>query len=90
MKKIFLPLIILSTSTFAQQLGPNVSGNVESTFQYLNEDTLIGANQPAEKAVLNNYALINYTLKGFRAGARFESYLPHLLVYTDRFSGSGI
>lgn len=71
-------------------LGPNVTGNVESTFQYLNADTLIGANQPAEKAVLNNYALVNYSLKGFRAGVRFESYLPHLLGYPDYFSGSGI
>ena len=90
MKKLFLPLLIFSSSTYAQVLGPNVSGNVESTFQYLNVDTLIGANQPAEKAVLNNYALVNYTHKGFRAGVRFESYLPHLLGYPDYFSGTGI
>ena len=90
MKKLFLPVLLFSITGLSQQLGPNVSGNVESTFQYLNADTLIGANQPAEKAVLNNYALINYSLKGFRAGVRFESYLPHLLGYPDRFSGTGI
>jgi len=90
MKKLFLPLIFISSLSFSQMLGPNVTGNVESTFQYLNADTLIGANQPAEKAVLNNYALVNYSLKGFRAGVRFESYLPHLLGYPDYFSGSGI
>lgn len=90
MKKLILLLTTGCFSVYSQQLGPNVSGNVETTFQYLNADTLIGANQPAEKAVMNNYALINYTLKDFRAGVRFESYLPHLLGYPDRFSGSGI
>jgi hypothetical protein len=90
MKKFILPLLLLSLSAQAQILGPNVSGNVETTFQYLNEDTLIGAAQPNEKTVINNYALVNYTYKGFRAGMRFESYLPHILGYPDRFSGTGI
>jgi hypothetical protein len=90
MKKVLLPILLLSTTAFSQVLGPNVSGNIESTFQYLNEDTLIGAQQPAEKTVLNSYALVNYTFKGFKAGARFESYLPHVLGYPDRFSGTGI
>lgn len=90
MKKFLLPLILLSASAYGQLLGPNISGNVESTFQYLNEDTLIGAAQPAEKTVLNTYALVNYSWKGFKAGTRFESYLPHILGYPDRFSGTGI
>jgi hypothetical protein len=90
MRKLLLLLSAGCFSAYAQQLGPNVSGNVETTFQYLNADTLIGANQPAEKTVLNNYALINYSLKDFRAGVRFESYLPHLMGYPDRFSGTGI
>lgn len=70
MKKFILPLLLLSTVVRAQMLGPNVSGNLESTFQYLNADTLIGAQQPSQKTVLNSYALVNYTYKGFRAGAR--------------------
>lgn len=91
MKKLILPLLIICAfSSKAQLLGPNISGNIESTFQYLNEDTLIGAQQPNEKTVLNNYALVNYEHKGFKAGARFESYLPHILGYPDRFSGTGI
>lgn len=90
MKKIFLPLLVVSLTVSAQQNGINVNGNVESTFQYLNKDTLIGANQPNEKAVLNNYALINASIGNFRTGVRFESYLPHLLGYPDRFSGTGI
>ncbi|MFT4601193.1 MAG: hypothetical protein ACI857_001371 [Arenicella sp.] len=91
MKKLILPFLLLSASAFGQQvLLPNVTGNIETTFQYLNEDTLIGAQQPAEKAVLNSYALVNYSNKGFRAGMRIESYLPHVLGYPDRFSGSGL
>ena len=90
MKKLILPLLLFPLQIFAQVLGPNVSGNVETTFQYLNEDTLIGAQQPSEKTVLNTYALVNYSWKGFKTGARFESYLPHILGYPDRFSGTGL
>lgn len=91
MNKIILPLLLLFfTTAQAQLLGPNITGNVETTFQYLNEDTLIGAQQPPEKTVLNSYALVNYNFKGFRAGVRIESYLPHILGYPDRFSGTGL
>ena len=93
MKKHLLPFVFTSIAFqgFAQQtLLPTVSGNVESTFQYLNEDTLIGAQQPSEKTVLNSYALVNYSHKGFKAGMRLESYLPHVLGYPDRFNGTGL
>lgn len=90
MKKIILPFLFVCSLTNAQVLLPNVTGNVETTFQYLNEDTLIGAQQPAEKTVLNSYALVNYDYKGFKAGLRIESYLPHILGYPDRFSGTGL
>lgn len=91
MKKIFLLLIcFISYQGFTQNLGPNITGNIETTFQYLNSDTLIGAIQPLEKSVLNSYANINYSYKNFRVGTRFESYLPHILGYPDRFSGTGI
>jgi hypothetical protein len=90
MKKLILPLLLLSTCSFGQVLLPAVSGNIETTFQYLNPDTLIGAQQPAEKAVMNSYALVNYSYKGFKAGMRLESYLPHVLGYPDRFSGTGL
>lgn len=91
MKKfLFSCFILFSVKGFSQLLGPNVSGNIETTFQYLNPDTLIGAQQPPEKTVFNSYALVNYTFKGFKAGARIESYLPHILGYPDRFSGTGL
>ncbi|MEX1001084.1 MAG: DUF6029 family protein [Crocinitomicaceae bacterium] len=90
MRNYVLPFLLLSTTSFGQLLGPNITGNVETTFQYLNEDTLIGAQQPAEKTVLNSYALVNYRYKGFKGGVRIESYLPHILGYPDRFSGTGL
>ncbi len=91
MKRFFLPVLLsLSCSGYAQVLGPNISGNIETTFQYLNPDTLIGAQQPDQKSVINSYALVNYSNKGFRGGVRIESYLPHVLGYPDRFSGTGL
>ena len=90
MKRLAFAVLLLSGNAFGQLLGPNISGNVETTFQYLLEDTLIGAQQPAEKTVLNSYALVNYTYKGFKGGVRIESYLPHILGYPDRFSGTGL
>lgn len=90
MKKILVPLLCGSFGVFAQQEGISVTGNVETTFQYLFEDTLIDAQQPVEKSVLNNYALVNMTYKGFHSGVRFESYLPRIVGYPDYFSGTGI
>jgi len=67
-----------------------ISGNIETIYQYLVTDTLIGANQPVEKSLVNSYANINYRNKGFKAGVRMESYLPRILGYPDRFDGSGL
>lgn len=67
-----------------------ISGNIETIYQYLVTDTLIGANQPDEKSLVNSYANINYRNQGFKAGVRMESYLPRILGYPDRFDGSGL
>ncbi len=48
----------------------NVSGNMESIFQYLNDDPIIGANQPPEKALVNSYMNAFYTHGNFKAGMR--------------------
>jgi hypothetical protein len=72
------------------QNGGSVSGNIESQYQYLLNDTVISAVQPQEKSLINTYALINYTNKGFKAGTRVELYAPRILGYPDRFDGVGI
>ena len=68
----------------------SISGNMESTFQYLNTDEKIDAVQPDEKALLNSYINVNYRLQGFKAGMRLEAYLPRILGYPDRFDGAGL
>ena len=78
--------------SFAQINIPlgSVSGNIESNFQYYRPDTVINAQVPPEKGAMNSFANINYRNSFFKAGVRFESYLPVLLGYPQRFKGSGI
>lgn len=94
MKKIAICAFAMAISVMgnAQQnnKGGSITGNMESTFQYLNEDTLIGADQPASKGLLNTYMNVFYTNGNFKAGMRFESYLPRIQGYPNRFDGTGI
>lgn len=93
MKRITLSAvaIVAGLSVNAQVLeGSTITGNMESIFQYLNQDTLIGADQPAEKGLLNSYMNVYYTNGGFKAGLRLESYLPRINGYPNRFDGTGI
>ena len=68
----------------------NFTGNIESTFQYLNEDPIISAIQPPSKGLINSYMNVFYRNGGFKAGMRFESYLPRIQGYPNRFDGTGI
>lgn len=91
MKKIALGActFFLSTVAFSQNTL-NITGNFESTFQYLNTDTLINATQPVEKGLLNNYMNVYASYGNFKAGMRIESYLPRIQGYPNRFDGTGI
>lgn len=90
-KQLIILLTFISFELVAQNNIGSITGNVESTFQYLNQDSLIGADQPPEKGLLNTYANIFYTnTNGLKGGVRLESYLPRILGYPDRFSGTGI
>lgn len=85
-----LAAVTISLAGYSQNNGGSISGNIESTFQFLNNDTLIGANQPAEKGLLNTYMNVFYTNGNFKAGMRLESYLPRIQGYPNRFDGTGI
>ncbi len=84
---LLAPFLLGASFLFAQG---TISGNAESTFQYLNEDTIIGANQPPTKGLINSYMNVFYTNGNFKAGMRLESYLPRIQGYPNRFDGTGI
>jgi hypothetical protein len=76
--------------TFNAQDFGMVKGNLETTFQGLKTDSAINALAPPSKTLINSYINIYYTYKGFKAGGRFESYLPALQGYPKNFVGNGI
>ena len=88
LKNLLLAPFLLGASFLFSQ--GSVSGNAESTFQYLNEDTIIGANQPPSKGLINSYMNVFYTNGNFKAGMRLESYLPRIQGYPNRFDGTGL
>jgi len=93
MKNLFLSAIVFSIAFIGygqKDDGLNITGNIESIFQYLNEDTVIGASQPDSKALINTYMNVFVTYKNFKAGMRVESYLPRIQGYPNRFDGTGI
>lgn len=90
-KIVFSTLICVMTFvTYAQIDQGSFTGNIESTFQYLRKDTVIGADQPPSKGLLNSYMNVFYTNGKFKAGMRLESYLPRIQGYPNRFDGTGI
>jgi len=89
MKKVSL-LLCLFCLVFKAFAQGNITGNTETVFQYLNEDTIINAKQPIQKGLLNSYMNVFYTQGNFKAGMRFESYLPRIQGYPNRFDGTGL
>lgn len=82
--------LFLCNALVAQNTGATITGNMETTFQYLNEDTLIGANRPASVGLVNSYMNVFYRQQGFKAGMRVESYLPRIQGYPNNFDGTGL
>ena len=82
--------LTLPVLSFGQVGLGNFTGNIESNFQYLNEDTVINALQPPSKGLMNSYMNVFYTQGNFKAGMRLESYLPRIQGYPDYFNGTGI
>lgn len=67
-----------------------LTGSVQTDFRYYVEDSIIGAAVPLEKIGFNNYFNLNYERGNFRAGLRYETYLPALLGYPTSMRGTGI
>ncbi len=90
---LIVAVAFLSGSVYAQEQDQKqlkVSGNVSSTVQLYNEDTLIDAALPDHKLGSNSFANINFNYGNFNAGIRFESYLNPLEGYPTGFEGTGL
>jgi hypothetical protein len=96
-KALFFLVLFCSwvNQTQAQNAGSllndtGLSGNMQMMFQSYNDDPIIGAEAPPENSAMNSFLNLNYVKGKFKAGIRYESYLPAILGYPDRFSGSGL
>lgn len=70
--------------------GQSFSGSIQSDFQrYTNDNSLI-YEQLDSKIASNNYLTLQAQYRKFRAGARFEAYLPPLLGYPLNLEGRGL
>jgi hypothetical protein len=93
MKHWLIGIALLKSAFFAFGQSTNegsFTGNMETTFQYLNSDSLIGASQPESKGLMSSYMNVFYRNGNFKAGMRVESYLPRIQGYPNRFDGTGI
>jgi hypothetical protein len=87
-KKIFfsfLLIIAFSLESFAQQNDfndlKNFSGSIQTEHQYYFSNSPAGIIAPSDRYASNSYFNLNYSYKGFIAGAQAESYLPALQGY---------
>ena len=71
-------------------MGGHVTGNVQLDGQFSREDTVIGAENVAEKMLMNARADILYTNGAFSAGLRFEMYQNPLLGFDAQYKGQGV
>ncbi len=88
----FAFLLVVQPALRAQDLldGARIWGNFQMDAQYYFSDSLIGAPEIPEKILMNGFANINMSYRGFTLGLRYESYQNALLGYDPRYRGSGI
>lgn len=67
-----------------------ISGNFQLDAQYYQADSLIGAPEVKEQALMNAFANILYSNNNFTAGVRYEIYQNPMLGFDSRYKGSGI
>ncbi|OQX97981.1 MAG: hypothetical protein B6I24_06895 [Bacteroidetes bacterium 4572_128] len=94
MRKYFFLLIIFLISFYVKSQNNlqdgKISGNFELNAQSYKKDSLIKAEIPPEKILMNSYANINYEKGNFKAGFRYEAYMNSLKAYDSRYDENGI
>jgi hypothetical protein len=91
MKYCFIVLlaIFISTNAYSQGLEElQFSGNAQLDAQMVNEDTEIGAEQPPEHVLSNNFFLLNFSYKNFSSMIRYEAYLNPMLGYDPGYGNN--
>lgn len=73
-------------------LGPgSLTGSIESTGQWYQDDKDLNFEQPDDPFRSNNYIKFDYTLGKFSAGMQYEAYLPSaLLGYSEKLNDNKI
>lgn len=66
-----------------------INGNFQLEAQSYSKDTLIGAQEVAERLLSRGFLYLNYTLGNFTANIRYEYYLNPILGIDPRYEGSG-
>lgn len=94
---MYAALLLLILPVLINAQGYTGKGNVSGTFQMdvqaYRPDSTIGITEGdlnGEKIGMNAFARINYTLGGFTAGLRYESFLKPLSGYEPNWEGQGI
>lgn len=84
--------MLLSISAFSQELldGIQIHGNIDIYAQTYNEDSIIGAPVVPEKSGFNSFTNLIATKGNFTAGVRFESYLPPVQGFDERYGDQKI
>jgi hypothetical protein len=92
----FFIVFVLTNHADAQQgvekflQNSQISGNFEFDGMYYNKDSLIGAPDVPQRALMNAFADINYVNGPFSAGCRFENYLYALQGFDKNYKGIGV
>ena len=102
MKKIYalisgllLSFMMIPHITSAQDVGKGsqVSGSFEADAQYYMRDPKMGITDSSldgRVARINGFTEVNYSIKNFTAGMRFEAYLPPLVGFDPKYEGYGV
>ncbi len=89
---LFFILAGLSFQVHGQNLleGARIWGNFQLDAQYYLPDSVIDAPEVPEKILMNGFANVNMSYRGFTLGFRYESYQNALLGFDPNYNGHGI
>ena len=85
-------LVLSALNGFSQELldGIQIHGNIDIYGQTYNKDSIIGAPVVPEKAGLNTFTNLIATKGAFTAGVRFESYMPPIQGFDNRYGNQKV